>query len=107
SAAATAPPGAADEPVQAGGLEVVDEIVEDGTPPAGDSVGLDTSAEDLLAAYLQQIDAQQTLNGNYDSGVSESLTGMARLLEANGDHDNALAAYQQAMHIQRVNNGIY
>ncbi|MEA3300517.1 MAG: tetratricopeptide repeat protein [Pseudomonadota bacterium] len=115
-AAATAPPGppevdtstgAADESVRAGGLEVVDEIVEDGGPSADDSVDLGTSAEDLLAAYLQQIDAQQTLNGNYDSGVSESLAGMARLLEANGDHDNALAAYQQAMHIQRVNNGIY
>ena len=92
------PPDTASE--DASGLEVADEIVEDDAGP-------DTSADELLSAYLQQIDAQQTLNGNYDPGVSESLGGMARLLEAKGDYDNALIAYQRAMHIQRVNNGIY
>jgi|GEM_PF-6058159 len=65
------------------------------------------SAEDLLAGYQQQINAQLALNGAYDSGLSESLAGMGRLLQLQGNHDSAILAYQQAMHIQRVNNGIY
>lgn len=65
------------------------------------------SGSELLAGYQQQIDAQLALNGAYDTGLSESLAGMARLLQLGGDHDSALVAYQQAMHIQRVNHGIY
>lgn len=65
------------------------------------------SAADLLAGYQQQINAQLALNGAYDPGLSESLAGMGRLLQLHGDHDSAILAYQQAMHIQRVNNGIY
>ncbi|MCK9564339.1 MAG: tetratricopeptide repeat protein [Bacteroidales bacterium] len=66
-----------------------------------------TTVEDLLAAYQDQIDRQQALNGTYHPGLAESLSGMAQLLQLHGDHDGAIAAYQRAQHIQRVNDGIY
>lgn len=74
--------------------------------PATEMV-VDVHPADLLASYQHHIDAQQTLHGTYDPSVGESLAAMARLLQLQGNHDAALLAYQRAMHIQRVNNGIY
>ncbi len=100
-----APP-AGDPATDRADLQAIDRMPLDEDAEAGDMT-IDVTPADLLAAYQHQIDAQQTLHGTYDPGVGESLAAMARLLQVQGDHDGALMAYQRAMHIQRVNNGIY
>ncbi|MAT50655.1 MAG: hypothetical protein CMK32_05675 [Porticoccaceae bacterium] len=61
----------------------------------------------LLALYQQQIQAQENLASTYDPALGETLTGMARVLQRTGNHKAALDAYQRALHIARVNDGIY
>ncbi len=80
--------------------------LDDGEAADPDLV-LESSLEELLEAYLHQIDRLQTLSDTYDHGLAESYSGLAQLLQAQGDHESAIDTYLQAMHIERVNNGIY
>lgn len=60
-----------------------------------------------LKLYRQKIAAQESLSNTYDPAISESLTGMGKIQEKLGQYAEAVNSYRRAMHIQRVNNGIY
>lgn len=73
--------------------------------PAPDSVPV--LDETTLDVYRQQLAALEEVSSTYDPNVGETLAGMGRVLLQLGHHEEAIESYQRAMHIQRVNNGIY
>jgi tetratricopeptide (TPR) repeat protein len=96
-----------------------------GSSPAGDAGATQTDGLSLAVAprevafgerefnrqrvdtYLAQVRAQEISGSTYSPLLGESVLGMARSLHNAGEYVRALEAYQRAMHISRVNNGIY
>jgi TonB family protein len=60
-----------------------------------------------LTIYRDQIAAQESLFSTYDPAIGESLTGLASVQLKLGQYQAAIRSYRRAMHIERVNNGIY
>ena len=60
-----------------------------------------------LALYRERIAARESLYNTYDPVIGESLTGLGKIQEKLGQYGEALDSYRRAMHIERVNNGIY
>jgi len=71
--------------------------------PQADSTPV-TGQADL---YMQQITALERQAGPYGAGLDEPLSALARAQRASGDIDGALGSYQRAMHLIRINEGLY
>ena len=61
----------------------------------------------MLQVYRQQIAVQEAALDTYDPHLGESLYGLGSVQQRLGMHEEALQSFRRAMHIQRVNNGIY
>lgn len=59
------------------------------------------------AEFQQQLDVMQEMGGPYSDGLAEPLTGLARSRLANGDVEEAARLYRHALHIVRINDGLY
>lgn len=57
--------------------------------------------------YREQLAALELEAGPYADALAEPLAGLARGLRQAGDHERALATYRRALHIVRVNDGLY
>ncbi|MEP0202156.1 MAG: hypothetical protein ABJ084_08405 [Halioglobus sp.] len=64
-------------------------------------------AADQADLYLEQISALERQAGPYSAGLDEPLFALARTQRATGDVAGALASYSRAMHLVRVNEGLY
>ncbi|MEP4484429.1 MAG: hypothetical protein ABJ013_02265 [Halioglobus sp.] len=64
-------------------------------------------AADQADLYLEQISALERQAGPYSAGLDEPLFALARTQRATGDVAGALASYSRAMHLIRVNEGLY
>jgi len=71
--------------------------------PQADST-LVTGQADL---YMEQISALERQAGPYGAGLDEPLSALARAQRASGDVDGALGSYRRAMHLIRINEGLY
>ncbi len=65
-----------------------------------------TSAHEIMA-YNRAIKEAESREGAYGSSLSESMVGLARTLQAQGRHDEAIELYKRSVHLARVNEGLY
>jgi hypothetical protein len=68
------------------------------------------SSERLMAAIgrrAESIDAEASVDGSRSRALIEELTSLAGLHEEMGDHFLAIEALERALHIRRVNDGLY
>ena len=66
-----------------------------------------TPSPESMALFQRQLEERQGDGGPYSDTLAEPLTGLARSHLANGDLDEARRLYRQALHIVRVNDGLY
>ncbi|TDJ69459.1 MAG: energy transducer TonB [Proteobacteria bacterium] len=66
-----------------------------------------TSSSNVTALFLQQIAVIETAHGALDHRLSEHFLGLGLAHRANGDAENAAAAFRQALHINRINKGLH
>ena len=67
------------------------------------------TADELLAesAYLKKLDEIELAGGPYTNALGEPLLDLARNYSKRGEHDAALQLYRRALHIVRINDGLY
>lgn len=65
-----------------------------------------TSSHQILA-YNRTIKEIESREGAYSAGLSESLFGLAQLLQSQGRHDEAIKLYKRGVHLTRINEGLY
>lgn len=82
------------------------EVVSEGGEP---NSGLDTGTPAPSDGELRQqrLRTAQERVGPYSSELSEPLIDLARYYRASGRWDEALVLYRRALHIVRINNGLY
>ncbi len=79
---------------------------EDGSPrgmpePRQRNGGVDESA------YLEQIQVQELSGGPYSDGLAEPLSGLGHYFRNQGKYEKALDLFKRALHVVRVNDGLY
>jgi len=79
---------------------------EDGSPrsmpePRQKYDGIDESA------YLEQVQEQELLGGPYFDGLAEPLSGLGHYYRDQGKYEKALDLFKRALHVVRVNDGLY
>ena len=57
-------------------------------------------------AYLEQVSERERAGGPYASGLSEPLSILGLYHRDRGDYHSALNAYQRALHVARINDGL-
>ena len=65
------------------------------------------TGETIPADLLAQKEAMETEHGPYADGLAEPLGSLGRYHREQGDYEQALEAYRRALHIVRVNDGLY
>jgi tetratricopeptide (TPR) repeat protein len=61
----------------------------------------------LEQAYRKAIATMESSDGAYAEGLSESLLSLARTLQSQGRHDEAIDVFKRGTHLTRVNDGLY
>ncbi|HEY6132097.1 MAG TPA: tetratricopeptide repeat protein, partial [Halioglobus sp.] len=90
------------EPVAAG-VETPDTLAtaSEATPPAP----ADTRHEERV--YQEAIAELESSEGAYAQGLTESLLSLARTLQSQGRHPEAIKLFRRGVHLARVNEGLY
>jgi tetratricopeptide (TPR) repeat protein len=65
-----------------------------------------TSSHQILA-YNRAIKETESREGAYGSSLSESLLGLALILQSQGRHDEAIKLFKRGAHLARINEGLY
>ncbi|MCB1689653.1 MAG: tetratricopeptide repeat-containing protein [Halioglobus sp.] len=65
-----------------------------------------TSSQEILA-YNRTIKELESREGAYGASLPESMLGLARTLQAQGRHDEAIEVYKRSVHLTRINEGLY
>lgn len=93
------------------GLGAQDSALADSVEPqagAALSAPAPDSAEDsTIADYQNAIAEQESIAGPFDAELSEMHFGLGRTLQHRYRFHEAMDAYRHAMHLNRVNNGVY
>lgn len=58
-------------------------------------------------AYMRQVEALESAFGPYADGLDEPLSDLGRHYLSRGETDKALEVFTRAMHVVRVNDGLY
>lgn len=75
---------------------------------ASPSTQLALHASDQRVNELERaVELLETDQGAWGAGLSEQLTDLADVYQLRGDHDLAIDAYERALHVNRVNYGLY
>jgi len=64
-------------------------------------------AEEDIVRYQAQLDQRQRQDGPYTDTLAEPLAGLGRYHRERGEYQKALSLYQQAVHVVRINDGLY
>ena len=75
-------------------------------PPAVESLSI-VEQEDPGKAFQLQMDEFESKDGPYADGLAEPLLGLGRHYARRGDYEQALQLYRRALHIVRLNDGLY
>ena len=59
------------------------------------------------SAYIQQLQLQELSAGPYSDALAEPLASLGRHYRERGEYGEALGYYRRALHIVRVNDGLY
>lgn len=77
-------------------------------PAAADGGRSNAASSDIdTTPFEQSIATIERDHGALDHRLSEHLLGLGLAYRANGDFDNAAAAFQQALHVNRINKGLH
>lgn len=60
-----------------------------------------------VADYLQAVQSREREGGAYDTELAEPLHDLGRAYQAEGRHEQALATFRRALHLNRINGGLY
>jgi len=78
----------------------------DGSPPSIPAPREEYSDADE-SAFLEQIQIQELSGGPYSDALAEPLSSLGRYYRDQGKYDEALDLYERAIHLVRVNDGLY
>lgn len=73
----------------------------------GSSLNLTTATTPSLDPAAQTVRTLQADFGAYDLRQIESLEDLGRLSQSTGEHQQALVLFKQALHVARINQGLY
>ena len=74
-------------------------------PPGDAPAGAGGAGDDGL--YQRQVAELERREGPYSDSLAEPLAGLGRYYQHSGDMEQALRLYQRALHVVRVNEGLY
>ncbi|MDT8397750.1 MAG: tetratricopeptide repeat protein [Pseudomonadales bacterium] len=57
--------------------------------------------------YRRAIEVLENVEGPYASGLAGQFSGLGGLLESTGEYQAAISAYEKALHVVRVNYGLF
>lgn len=60
-----------------------------------------------ISAYLERLDELEEQYGAYEPELGEELASLGNLYQANGQHQEAVAAFKRQYQIARTNDGLY
>lgn len=66
-----------------------------------------TASDAEQAGYRLQAEELELLGGPYQDALAEPLAGLARQYRQRGEYSEALTAYRRALHVIRINDGLY
>ncbi len=75
-------------------------------PPKVDPVAVSESENHNLSLQLQ-LDEFESKAGPYADGLAEPLLGLGRYYSQRGKYEKALQLYRRALHVVRLNDGLY
>lgn len=75
-------------------------------PPLVQPVGV-IESESPRSAFQLQVDDFESKGGPYADGLAEPLLGLGRYYSQRGNYEQALDLYRRALHIVRLNDGLY
>lgn len=91
--------------------EVLDATIEEPGIPVKEPGAVDTLAPDQSALavprYEQKVKALELSGGVYDPELTETLVGLGKAYQSQGNSVDAEAAFRRALHTSRVNDGLY
>ena len=73
----------------------------------GNALQQDSGAADSVEEYLAAISRSVEDKGLYSQALSEQYEALGVLYYQQGEYDNAIDAFEDAMHIQKVNKGLF
>ncbi|MEX1031992.1 MAG: tetratricopeptide repeat protein [Cellvibrionaceae bacterium] len=83
------------------------------SPTEGAATGSDESLDHVVSQreslndYQNAIARLEAEQGAWGSGLAEQLGGLGRTYQLRGHHRDAIEIFERAIHISRVNNGLY
>jgi len=60
-----------------------------------------------LGRYLESIEAAEDAGGAYSAQLAEPLVGLGRAYQAEDKHPQAMEFFRRALHLSRINEGLY
>jgi tetratricopeptide (TPR) repeat protein len=60
-----------------------------------------------IARYEQSVLSQENSGGAFDPGLDEELLALGTLLQQSGDYTRAQQVFERALHVNRVNDGLF
>jgi hypothetical protein len=99
--------GRAHFPAHYGKEFVRSEPARQGERPRSPTVPVTPMDETDADSYKQQVKAQELLDGPYAQAVTDPLSSLARYHRDRGEYLEAEDLYERALHIVRVNDGLY
>lgn len=69
--------------------------------------GQDAATRYDIREYQAQVYQLESMHDAYNADVSEAVAGLALAYQHAGDHEEAIKSLQRALHINRVNYGLY
>jgi tetratricopeptide (TPR) repeat protein len=64
-------------------------------------------SDDDKSDYLERIQIQELSGGPYSDSLAEPLSSLGRYYRDQGNYEEALGLYKRALHVVRVNDGLY
>ncbi|MCJ8270114.1 MAG: tetratricopeptide repeat protein, partial [Psychrosphaera sp.] len=60
-----------------------------------------------IESYQRAISALESEEGVYGAQLTEKLSSLGAALQFNGEHDKAIKVFKRAIHLNRINDGLY
>ncbi len=76
-------------------------------PDTTDSDDTNLNLDADIRAYRERIRDTQANDNPYSNALREQFDALGALLQQDDEHEDAIAAFESAMHIDRVNGGLY
>src|SRR5690606_22875873 len=90
-----------------GEASVVSAAANDGESIARNTQASGNDTRASIAAYEEAVLELEQTSGPFATGLTERLLALGELYERSGDHEAAIATYEKAVHILRVNDGLF